>query len=173
MAASAAVLPASLRGVSAGELETAEVLFLKDRGLNDDDCAAIAPYLSRNKALRQLYIGYNAFGDAGARHLCVALAAAAAAGSRLELLGLRHCRLGDAAAGSVAELLPACPALAEVGLDENEISDAGFDALASALAAGSTLGLRRLYLGQNRASEEARGRLQRSAPPGLALHFSR
>ena len=62
-------------GVSAHDLRNSRVLFLKSRQITDSDCAAIAPLLKQNKALNQLFIGYNDFGDEGARHLCEALAA--------------------------------------------------------------------------------------------------
>lgn len=62
-------------GVTANELMTSQVLFLKSRQITDLDCAAIAPCLKQNASLRQLFIGYNEFGDEGARHLCEALAA--------------------------------------------------------------------------------------------------
>ena len=62
-------------GVSAHDLRNSRVLFLKSRQITDSDCAAISPLLKQNKALNQLFIGYNDFGDEGARHLCEALAA--------------------------------------------------------------------------------------------------
>ena len=43
--------------------------------------------------------GYNDFGDAGTKAMCEALAANPEC--RIQLLGLRHCRLGDGAADSV------------------------------------------------------------------------
>ena len=61
-------------GVTANELMTSQVLFLKSRQITDLD-SAIAPCLKQNASLRQLFIGYNEFGDEGARHLCEALAA--------------------------------------------------------------------------------------------------
>lgn len=61
--------------VTAEDLQTRDMLYLKGRGITDSDCAAIAPFLQSNTALKQLFIGYNDFGDDGARHLCDALAA--------------------------------------------------------------------------------------------------
>ena len=69
----AGTLPACFAGLAPQDLQSSAVLFLKSRGITDSDCAAIAPYLSQNTALRQLYIGYNDFGDDGAKHLCQAL----------------------------------------------------------------------------------------------------
>ena len=66
-------LPACFAGLSPEELQTSEVLYLKGRGITDSDCAALAAFLGRNASLRQLYIGYNDFGDEGAKHLCQAL----------------------------------------------------------------------------------------------------
>ena len=68
-----ALLPDCFAGLTPQELQTASTLFLKGRGIKDSDCEAIVPYLSQNTALRQLYIGYNDFGDDGAKHLCQAL----------------------------------------------------------------------------------------------------
>ena len=68
-----ALLPDCFAGLTPQELQTASTLFLKGRGIKDSDCEAIVPYLSQNTSLRQLYIGYNDFGDGGAKHLCQAL----------------------------------------------------------------------------------------------------
>eukprot|EP00434_Breviolum_minutum_P045953 symbB.v1.2.041321.t2/scaffold8053.1/size7985/2 len=109
-------------GVTANELMTSQVLFLKSRQITDLD-SAIAPCLKQNASLRQLFIGYNEFGDEGARHLCEALAAVE--GGVLELVGFRHCKLGDGAAQAVADFIKSSKTIAEVGVDENNISDSG------------------------------------------------
>ena len=62
------------------ELESRDVLFLKSRHISDEDCASLASHLQKNKAL--LYMGYNDFGDDGAKKLCEAL-------SSIEGLALR------------------------------------------------------------------------------------
>eukprot|EP00913_Durusdinium_trenchii_P031033 g29065.t1 len=70
--------------------------------ITDADCAAIAPYLKKNTNLRQLFIGYNDFSDEGARHLCEALSGIE--GGSLELVGFRHCKLGNGAADALNTL---------------------------------------------------------------------
>merc|ERR1740129_1796303 len=146
-----AALPASLRGVTASNLTGDNCLMLKSRSISDADCAVMAPHLKENKALRQLYIGYNSFGDEGAQHLCEG-------GGQLDLLGLRHCQLGDGAAAAVAELLRKSKTLTEVGIDENQISDAGAEAL------GECASLRRLYVGENQITDVGRQKLMASKP---------
>merc|ERR1712154_106026 len=129
-------LPPSLSGVSVAQLSSQRTLHLKSRGISDADCAAIAPALAQNTALQQLYIGYNSFGDEGARHLCQAFASQE--DSRLELLGLRHCRLGDDGASAVAELLKT----------SRTLTDAGAEELAEAVRENHVL--RHLYVGMNK-----------------------
>mmetsp|Transcript_96949 Transcript_96949/g.269838 ORF Transcript_96949/g.269838 Transcript_96949/m.269838 type:complete len:167 (-) Transcript_96949:394-894(-) len=155
-------LSSRLAGVTEKQLAESSTLFLKSRQLNDEDCAAIAPHLAKNRSLREIYIGFNAFGDEGARHLCEALAQAASdVGQQLSLLGLRRCRLGDGAAEAVAELLRKSPSLVEVGVDENEIGDAGAAALAAALPEAPAL--RQLYVAQNAITAEGRAKLDAAA----------
>ena len=67
------MLPSCLAALSLQDLKTSLVLVLKTRCKTDSDSEAIAPHLSQNTALRQLYIGYNDFGDQGATYLCQAL----------------------------------------------------------------------------------------------------
>lgn len=162
-------LPSSLNGVSRTELTKQQTLFLKNRQITDSDCEAIAHYLQKNGSLRQLYIGYNTFGDDGTRHLCKALAQAP--NSQLELLGLRHCSLGDVAAQAVSELITTSKTLIEVGVDENQIGDAGAQAIAEAIANNKTLA--HLYIGMNSLTEDGKAKLLGSAPPQLQIHFSR
>mmetsp|Transcript_89001 Transcript_89001/g.287820 ORF Transcript_89001/g.287820 Transcript_89001/m.287820 type:complete len:173 (-) Transcript_89001:83-601(-) len=167
-------LPPRLADVAVRELVEGRTLFLKSRGLDDADVVALAPHLAQNGALRELYLGFNSFGDEGAKALCEALGTAAeAAGQRLTLLGLRHCRLGDGAAEAVAELLRRAPSLDDVGVDENSIGDAGAEALAAALPESKTL--RELYVGDNAMTEEGQAKLKAAAAsrPGLTVHFRR
>jgi len=165
-------LSSRLAGVTEKQLVESSTLFLKSRQLNDEDCAAIAPHLAKNRSLRELYIGYNAFGDEGARTLCEALAQASVdAGQRLTLVGLRRCRLGDGAAEAVAELLRKSPSLVEVGVDENEIGDSGAAALAAALPEAAAL--EHLYVGENAVTAEGRAKLDAAAPARVSVHWSR
>lgn len=156
-------------GVSAHDLRNSRVLFLKSRQITDSDCAAISPLLKQNKALNQLFIGYNDFGDEGARHLCEALAAIE--GGALELVGFRHCRLGDGAAQAVAELIKSSKTIVEVGVDENDISDSGAETLAAALPQSTSL--QHLYIGKNKITKSGEGALQSAAPSPMKVYFNR
>mmetsp|Transcript_21988 Transcript_21988/g.41406 ORF Transcript_21988/g.41406 Transcript_21988/m.41406 type:complete len:171 (-) Transcript_21988:23-535(-) len=162
-------LPASLSGITVQELQSAPVLFLKNRGISDSDCAALAPHLSRNKALRHLYIGYNDFGDEGAKHLCLALAEID--GGCLELVGMRHCRLGDGSAEFVANLIKRSRTLLEIGIDENQIGDAGAEVLANALH--DCHALKQIYLGQNQISKASEDKLMSAKPNDISVCFRR
>mmetsp|Transcript_150532 Transcript_150532/g.273989 ORF Transcript_150532/g.273989 Transcript_150532/m.273989 type:complete len:168 (+) Transcript_150532:37-540(+) len=165
-------LPSSLAGISTADLDGSsgkQTLFLKSRSISDTDCQDLAPLLSRNKALRQLYIGYNSFGDDGTKLLCDAFAAVE--GGQLELLGLRHCNLGDGAAEALAALLKTNGTIVEIGIDENRISDAGAEALAGALGSNSTL--RHLYVGENLMTDSGKKKLTDAKPSHLSIHFTR
>eukprot|EP00438_Fugacium_kawagutii_P024902 Skav236050 [mRNA] locus=scaffold2566:23736:24770:+ [translate_table: standard] len=79
----------------------------------------------------------------------------------LELVGLRHCRLGDGAAQAVAEFIKSSKTIVEIGVDENGISDSGAEILAKALPQSTSL--RRLYVGNNQMTQSGEGALQAAA----------
>ena len=63
------------------------------------------------------------------------------------------------------------PEFEEVGIDENQITDAGAETLACALQ--HSVSVRHLYIGENKISSTGEQKLRAAKPAGVSLHFQR
>lgn len=59
----------------------------------------------------------------------------------------------------------------EVGIDENEIFDAGAESLAAALPEATSL--RHLYIGENKITAQGESKLSAAAPSSMKVYFTR
>ncbi|KAK7155979.1 hypothetical protein R3I94_006142 [Phoxinus phoxinus] len=152
-----------------------EILWLRDCGVTDEGCAALASALISNPShLRELNMSVNKLGDSGVKLLffvlenlhckletlglsdcgvtdegCAALASALSSNpSHLRYLNLSENKLGDSGVKLISAVLENCK-LEELWLSDCGVTDEGCAALASALRSNPSH-MRNLYLSGNK-----------------------
>jgi Ran GTPase-activating protein (RanGAP) involved in mRNA processing and transport len=128
-------------------------LYLAVNDLGDEGAVGLADGLKGNTTLRTLSLASNVIGPAGAGALVEGLRGHRALevldlgyDPSTQVLGRKGNRLGDQGASVLIDLLYECPALVEMDLSSNGITDVGARILAEALEGNSRL--RRLELGK-------------------------
>ncbi|XP_060798413.1 NACHT, LRR and PYD domains-containing protein 12-like isoform X1 [Neoarius graeffei] len=105
---------------------------LKNCGLNEKGCAALASVLSSESSnLRELDLSGNKLGDSGVKHLSAVLENPHC---KLETLGLRDCEISDEGCAALTSALSSNPShLRELNLSGNKLRDSGVKRLSAVL----------------------------------------
>uniref|UniRef100_A0A9J7Y1L7 Uncharacterized protein n=1 Tax=Cyprinus carpio carpio TaxID=630221 RepID=A0A9J7Y1L7_CYPCA len=109
-----------------------EILWLRDCGVTDEGCAALASALRSNPShLRELNLSVNKLGDSGVKRISAVLEDPHC---KLEKLWLRDCGVTDEGCSALASALRSNPShLRELDLSENNLGDSGVKHLCAVL----------------------------------------